>query len=382
MATDYTTYPIGYRVRKAARYIRMYGVARTLAKIRGQYHMRNDGPALEVDRPNPAARTSADRGVALIGCGNFGYSNVAYYCNKIRRGALHCAYDPVGSRAVSVIRRYRGAYAAADPFKAIEDPAVDTVFVASNHSTHVDYAIHAIRCGKTVHIEKPHVVSRSQLAQLMEACVENPEAKIFLGFNRPRSQHFKRLKAVLDRETGPTMVNWFIAGHELDPDHWYFSDAEGGRILGNMCHWTDLTLRTIGLERAFPILISGFKAMGSESDYVVTMEFADRSLAVISFSAKGHTFEGVREYLNVHKGNALATLMDFHATITDVGERKTRYKSWGRDHGHRAAIEATFAGTDPESPAMIAESANLFLGVREAVDGGAPVRLERIWKGR
>lgn len=173
------------------------------------------------------------------------------------------------------------------------------------------------------------------------------------------------------------MINWFIAGHALDPDHWYFSNEEGGRILGNLCHWTDLTLRMVGVERAFPIQISGVKPAGSESEFVVTMIFADESVAVISFSAKGHTFEGVREYLNVHKGNALATLMDFHVSTIDVGERKTRHKSLRRDHGHRAAIEATLSGQEPEHLATIVESANLFLAVREAVEEGRTIRLER-----
>ena len=36
------------------------------------------------------------------------------------------------------------------------------------------------------------------------------------------------------------MINWFIAGHAIDEDHWYYKDEEGGRILGNLCHWTIL----------------------------------------------------------------------------------------------------------------------------------------------
>jgi predicted dehydrogenase len=379
VTTDYTKYPLAYRLKKLSRYVSLYGVPRTLAKVRGQYHMRNTGSALETDWRNPAINDSGAN-IALIGCGNFAYSNIAYYCTRFRRGSIRCAYDPVGQRAISLIRRYAGVYAARDPFAAIEDSAVETVFIASNHSTHAEYAIHAIRCGKTVHIEKPHVVSRAQLSDLIRACKDHPESKVFLGFNRPRSIHFRRLMRVLGDEAGPSMINWFIAGHALDPDHWYFSDEEGGRILGNLCHWTDLTLRMVGVDRAFPIKVSGLKPTGSESDYVVTMEFADSSLAVISFSAKGHTFEGVREYLNVHKGNALATLMDFYSSITDVGDRKTRYRSWRRDHGHRAAIEATLAASEPESLAMIAESANLFLGVREAVEAGVPVSLESAWR--
>ena len=43
----------------------------------------------------------------------------------------------------------------------------------------------------------------------------------------------------------------------------------------------------------------------------------------ITFSAKGVTFEGVREVLNVHKGNLLANLMDFHILTVDIVDKKS-----------------------------------------------------------
>ena len=54
------------------------------------------------------------------------------------------------------------------------------------------------------------------------------------------------------------MISWFIAGHNIDSDHWYFNPKEGGRVLGNLSHWTDLTLNLIGLDQAFPCKISAF----------------------------------------------------------------------------------------------------------------------------
>ena len=41
--------------------------------------------------------------------------------------------------------------------------------------------------------------------------------------------------------------------------------------------------------------IGPISAPGSKTDFYVSMLFADRSLATITFSAKGETFEGVRE---------------------------------------------------------------------------------------
>ena len=37
---DYHQQPLWFKIRKAARYLRLYGPARTLIKIKGQYHMK------------------------------------------------------------------------------------------------------------------------------------------------------------------------------------------------------------------------------------------------------------------------------------------------------------------------------------------------------
>src|SRR4051812_35910438 len=46
MAVDYVKAPLVFKVRKVLRYGRLYGVARTLVKVRSQYHVRQHAPAL------------------------------------------------------------------------------------------------------------------------------------------------------------------------------------------------------------------------------------------------------------------------------------------------------------------------------------------------
>ena len=113
------------------------------------------------------------------------------------------------------------------------------------------------------------------------------------------------------KKKAPLWSTWFIAGHAIEEGHWYFDDAEGGRILGNLCHWSDLTLEIVGLDKAFPCRIVPCSPQGAKSDFVTSIEFADGSMAALTFSAKGHTFEGVREILNLHRGDLLAEIKDF-----------------------------------------------------------------------
>lgn len=379
---DYTQASFTFKVRKAARYVRLYGLSRTLLKIKGQYHIKSTRQFQESRWINSACRTpdAPDRNVAIIGCGNYAFSTIAYYLRKFSPGYLRAAFDTEKSRAMSLCRAYGGAYAVADWQEILSDHQVKSVFIASNHASHAEYAIACIEAGKHVHIEKPHVVSDDQLSRLIAAMRKHPQSKVFLGFNRPRSPLFKQLQNSLARESGPLMINWFIAGHEIPENHWYFDEKEGGRILGNLCHWTDLTLHLVTMEKAFPCTIIPATPPGAESDFVVSVIFADKSCATITFSAKGHTFEGVREVLNLHKGNLLANLTDFQTLTLDLVERKKRVHLRHRDHGHGASIFHTFNGVGVngvpgEDASYIAATAKFFLAIRQAVDSGETVIL-------
>ena len=380
MSLDYTHAGYLFMARKAARYVSLYGLSRTLVKIRGQYHMRAAAAFAGARWENPGCRDpdAPARCVALIGCGNYAFSNIASYLARREPRFLRLTYDRNLNRARSLCRAYRGAAAVADWHDVLADSRVRIVFIASNHASHADYALACIEAGKHVHIEKPHVVTHEQLQRLADAMRRHPHVKVFLGFNRPRSRLFRQLQAVLAKQPGPLMINWFVAGHEIAAGHWYFNADEGGRVLGNLCHWTDLTLHLVSLEKAFPCWIVPATPAGATSDFVVSVMFADRSCAAITFSAKGHAFEGVREILNVHKGNVLATLSDFQTLTVDVIENKSKTRLRHRDHGHEVNIVNSLerASSDAETGEdirYVLATARFFLAIRDAIDEGKPV---------
>lgn len=373
MSTDYKQTSLSFRLQKVVRYVGLYGVGRTVTKVRAQYRLPSTGEPLTSTWVNPKVRSgSGGRDVAIIGCGAFSYTTIAFYCHKKDGGSIASVYDPIGPRAISLCRDYGGMRAVATVDEIVSDPSIKLVYIASNHASHAEYAIQCIAAGKHVHIEKPHVVTADQLERLGAAMGSSPQSKVFLGFNRPRSRHFRFLQRILGNEDGPIMLNWFVAGHEIPPDHWYFSDSEGGRVLGNLCHWTDLSLQMVGVDKAFPCEVGVGGDHGSPSDFVVTFAFADASSGAITFSAKGHTFEGVREVLNCHRGNALCSLEDFQTSRADVGARRQRLRSRFRDHGHENNILHSFdtARSDRpgESELYVRLTGALFLAARVVVD--------------
>jgi predicted dehydrogenase len=375
---DLMSQPLSFRVRKAARYTRLYGPRRTLVKIRGQYHLANTrGTSGELSSPG-----SQEAHVGIIGCGGFAYSHIAYYLKKNFGYVMRGAMDVDAARAASLARAYRMHYSTDDARRIFEDPSIDLVFVASNHASHADYAIEALRAGKNVHIEKPHAVSEEQLVRLCRA-VRETGGRVALGFNRPGSELGRRTRELLAAQSGPAMLNWFVAGHAIPPDHWYFREEEGGRILGNLCHWTDFTYQMLSASARYPIRIRPTSNRPLDADLVVSYVFGDGSLAAIAFSAKGHTFEGVREHLEAQRGNLLLSLSDFKRLDADIVEHRERRRLLFRDHGHEATIRRSYAlsgraGRAAEGCTVqyLWETGELFLKTKEAVEQGSERVLE------
>lgn len=363
---DYTKQKFLFKVSKVLRYLRLYGFQRTLVKVQGQYHMQRRFSSLP-DAMHKSYRRSLSQ-VGIIGCGNYAFSNIAYYLSKYKQFQIRGVMDTDIHKAASLFNHYDVQFYTDDAETIINDSKIDLVFIASNHASHAEYAVKCILSGKNVHIEKPHVVNSQQLICLIDAMCQKTAGKVFLGFNRPRSQLFQLLQHKLKFQDGPLMINWFIAGHEIPHNHWYFDESEGGRVLGNLCHWTDLTLHLVGLSNAFPCTVYSTAPSGSKSDFVFSVLFADRSCATITFSAKGHAFEGVREVLNVHKGNLLGNITDFQTMSLEIIDNRIKKSLLFRDHGHKANIVNSLVSARGESTDYIYLTARFFLAFKEALD--------------
>ncbi len=373
---DYTRQKTRLKIQKVVRYVYLFGWPRTLAKVQAHYHMKKVFPS---HKPVAVPPKASGKHVGILGCGKFAYANIAYYVHQNFGTVIRGVMDTDLNKAISLGQRYRADYYTTQADDVINDPHIDLIYIASNHASHADYAIAAIRQGKAVHIEKPHAVNEDQLMRLC-AAIQEYKGRVRLGFNRPDSPLGVRLRHQLAAQPGPAMINWFVAGHAIEADHWYFAEEEGGRILGNLCHWIDFTLRLIPEANRFPIQIIPTRSHQSDCDVSVSYVFGDGSVGTITFSAKGHTFEGVRETLNVHKGNLLATLTDFSRLRLDIGPRVIRNRLWFRDHGHRQSIvDSYFMRSDPskqENVAMIWQSGYLTLKTKEALASFRPVQVK------
>lgn len=374
---DYPSRPLSFKIRKILRYTRMYGVRRTCVKVQGQRHMRRRFAEL----PKASRPIKRSQAVGLIGCGNYAFTNIAYFLTRRCGAVIGACMDKDIHRAASLGRGYSVPFFTDRADELLANDTIRIVFVASNHASHADYAVRALEQGKDVYIEKPHVVSWEQLDRLIDAMDRCP-GRVYLGFNRPNSRIGKRIREALDREAGAGVYNWFVAGHYLAPDHWYNLPEEGGRVFGNLCHWTDFLYMIVG-PGGLPAEIVPVRGDSNDVDIVVSYKFQDQSLGVISFSAKAELFEGISERFTAQKGDCLVSMDDFWQYTLQVGARKQRHRNIFRDHGHEDNIVGAYKNSTKrlsydrlENRTRIANTAVLYLKTKEALD-----RNERVFVG-
>lgn len=322
-----------------------------------------------------------NQSVGIIGCGNYSFSNIAYFLNKRFGRVIGACMDIDIHRAASLSNYFKVPFYTDNGEELINHKQIRMIFIASNHASHAEYAIKALLNGKDVYIEKPHVVTEDQLVRLFGA-MKKSTGKVFLGFNRPVSRFGKIIYEYLSQEPGAGMYNWFVNGHLIDPDNWYFKPGEGGRILGNLCHWTDFVLRLVK-EKTYPITIHPTRAEKGDGNIIVSYSFGDETLAVISFSSKGHTFEGVREKFSAHKGNCLIAMDDFKNMTIEISDVKKKYFNLYRDQGHQVNIVSAFEAVSENMPydyqeqiAYVWNTAYLFLKTKEALDNNKEITVQ------
>ena len=175
------------KYKKILRYFFIYGFSRTIIKIAG----RSNFVFLRLIYFNLFFQRK--KSVSLIGAGQFGFSTISFYLQKNKGKIFLDCFDinPQNLLFISKFYGYSRIFKIDDLFNNKE---CKIVYIASNHSTHMEYAISCIKNGITAYVEKPLVVNYEQLKLFYKTINEqNSDVKIFLGFNRPFSSAIYKL---------------------------------------------------------------------------------------------------------------------------------------------------------------------------------------------
>ena len=95
-----------------------------------------------------------------------------------------------------------------------------------------------IDAGKNVFVEKPLAVSVDQLRGVRKS-LDASRGGLMVGFNRRFAPHAVAIKEFM-KNSGPLTVQFRCNAGTIPAEHWLSDPAEGGRIIGEACHFFDL----------------------------------------------------------------------------------------------------------------------------------------------
>src|SRR5579859_1278734 len=299
----------------------------------------------------PVQKTAGQIGLALVGAGNFAQSMLVPHLKRHPAVRLRTVITASGLTARSVAERNGFEMCAADPETAIADPEVDLVLIASRHDSHAELAARALRAGKAVFVEKPLALSPEQLQTVVDAYHDG--AFLTVGYNRRFAPLVVALRDFIQAGREPLLLNYRINAGYIPGEHWTQDmTVGGGRILGEVCHFVDLSLFLVG-QAMVEIYAVALPDSGrySGDNLVVSLRFADGSAATISYAANGDRGLG-KERLEAFGGGRAAVLDDFRQLDLYAGARRTTRKS-APDKGHRAEMLALVTALRQGDPAPI-----------------------------
>lgn len=319
--------------------------------------------------------TSGRAAVGIIGAGNFakmtlvpamkqaGFDNIAAVTSNGGLSARHLA-ERHGIAAVS---------SSADDL--IGSDALDTVFILSRHDSHADLTTRALKAGKHVFVEKPLALTNEELDQVLDA-LNASGRQLWGGFNRRHSECITRTKEVFGGEGAPLVLTYRVSAGRLPDTHWYKDRRQGGRLLGEVCHFIDLASWVVGLP------VESIVALGSaqaevllQEDLVVSLRFADGSLATITYAEHGNPGTS-KERLEV-LGRGRSVVVDDFSKLSIDG-KDTKLSVPGKGHkANLARFRASLSELvgDADTRATIASTAAA-LAAAESLQTGAVVRVD------
>ena len=327
-----------------------------------------------------------DLRVGIFGAGRFARGVLLPRLAKKRGVRLAAVCTRSGRTARDAAERFGAPLATTDPERLLADRDVDAVVVATNHASHAELAVAALRAGKHAFVEKPLCLSEAELGEIEQALADARAAGfrpcLTVGFNRRFSPHARALRACLSSpgsgDAGPTkrpvslaasggsgpegprtdngsgalrqeppgrgaglprFVTYRVNAGSVPAGSWLADPREGGRIVGEACHFVDFCGALID-DDPVEVTAAGIASAGPDDPAgdaaVLTVRYAGGSLATIQYVTVGHPGLA-KERCEASSGGRTAVLDDFRVTKCRGGGPNLR----GRQaKGHAEALAA------------------------------------------
>jgi len=274
----------------------------------------------------------AKPGIGFIGAGSFAQKFLIPFAQQ--GGELLSVVTSRGVTAKSVGEKFRFGAHSTDASDVLANGQINTVFIATRHDTHAEFATAAIQAGKNVFVEKPLALHDDELATVLEVAGQCDDCRLMVGYNRRFSPLARQAREVFQCVAGPLVINYRVNAGFLPKEHWTQTEQGGGRILGEVCHFVDLMQFLTGSEpvSAYAMSVAANNAqMPDQDNVIISLRFRNGSVGQISYVACGDKLLS-KERIEIFGGGQSFIIDDFKVgEHYAVGSRRA-IKSPGKGH--------------------------------------------------
>lgn len=293
-------------------------------------------------------------GVGFLGAGLFARTTLLPLLRKIPKLRLVGIAATAGARSLFAAKTFGFEYAATDTAQVITDKRINSVMIATRHDSHARLVVDALRFDKDVFVEKPLVLTRQELQEVITAW-QSGRGRLMVGFNRRHSPHAELAREYLAGAAGPAILHCRVNAGDVPASSWVNDPARGGdRIRGELCHFIDLAhyllaapAISVEVNHAAPLHLDA-----PVEDLVVAVHFAGGHIANFVYTARGHR-SLARERIEGFRGGRAVVIDNFRRTTCYGPAAPRGFRTWRLDRGHRQEMMTWFTALSAGLPAPV-----------------------------
>ncbi len=291
--------------------------------------------------------------LAFLGAGTFAQTYLIPFIKKTSANLVAVSTSK-SANAVSVAKKFGFALSSTDSIELINHKDVDTIFCATQHDSHSEYVIESIKAGKPVFVEKPLAINRVQLEKIDKVMLEN-QGRLMLGFNRRFSKPFADISNFFKERSAPMSILYRVNAGFIPKNHWSQQEGQGGRIIGEVCHFVDTMLY---LTNALPVSVYAESlsiddlSAKTRDNISVILKFSDGSIGTLLYLANGDK-SLPKEYCEVFCEQSVAIMNNF-ISVEFFKNAKHSKKNYDGSKGHKEEVLATLEAIKTGNPMPIA----------------------------
>lgn len=289
--------------------------------------------------------------IGFIGVGGFSKIKLLPIVSKIKNINIHSMVDSNSTTLVNVSNLYKVQSISNNYKELLDTGEVNAVVIATPHCLHADQAIDFMSAGKAVFVEKPAAVNFEQFEKLKSFLNKNNDVLYCVDFNRSFSPFIQKIKEMVKKRNNPMMIHYRMNAGLIPRDHWIYSPANGGRIIGEACHIFELFCF---LTDAEPVSIS-VESINSNNDaikkadnFIAKIRMNDGSCCSLLYTSIGNAESG-KEYMEIFFDGKSIIMNDFYELKGFGLSKNFNQVSRVQDKGHEDILKRFFSAVQAQN---------------------------------